>query len=283
METLIDRLRQSVTVPAFLVLSLWAIHGFFFVLHIDAGSYGLTPRSAEGLFGIITSPFVHANLTHLLSNSPPLFVLATGIIYFYRQTAVQAILLIYFLTQVFVWTFARGEAIGYDGLSHPVTHLGISGVVYGLFAFVLGMGVFQRNIKSIILGLLVVTYYGSMIWGVLPFQTGVSWESHLFGAIVGFLVAFAFRDIVEPDDDLTQGNSEAFRINRRVVVDKSSRPFFLPRYAFDGLREKYNAPPPPEDAGPGITPPSCGGTTVVLQPSTARTVGVGLIGSPPPG
>jgi hypothetical protein len=85
-----------------------------------------------------------------------------------------------------------------------------------------------------------------MIWGVLPLQTSVSWESHLFGAIVGFLVSYAFRDIVEPDDDITQGNVQSFRINRQVNIDKSNRPYFLPRYAFDGLREKYNAPPPPE-------------------------------------
>ncbi len=244
MEKLINSLRESVVVPAIIVLLLWAIHGALYVLHIDVGNYGLTPRSLSGLWGVATSPLVHANITHLASNTLPLFVLSTGVIYFYRQSAVQAIVLIYFLTQIFVWAFARSSALGLDGLSHPVTHLGISGVVYGLFAFVLGMGFFQRNIKSIILALLVITYYGSMIWGIFPTQEGISFESHLFGAIVGLIIAFAFQDIVEPDDEVTSGNKQSFRINRRVVVDKSNRPFFLDPYTFDGLREKYNAPPP---------------------------------------
>ncbi len=245
MQKVINSLRESLIVPSISVLLLWVIHGLLYFFHIETGDYGLTPRSASGLWGIITSPLVHANVEHLASNSLPLFVLSTGIIYFYRQTSVQSILLIYFLTQIFVWMFARGQAMGKDGISHTVTHLGISGVVYGLFAFVLGMGLFQRNIKSIILALLVITYYGSMIWGVLPFQASVSWESHLFGAIVGFLVSYAFRDIVEPDDEVTNGNAQSFRINKHVNIDKSNRPYFLPRYTFDGLREKYNAPPMP--------------------------------------
>ncbi len=266
MEKLINSLRESLIVPAIFVLLLWAIHGTLYVLHIDAGNYGLTPRTLEGLWGIITSPLVHANITHLASNSLPLFVLSTGVIYFYRQSATQAIVLIYFLTQVFVWAFARGQLLGHDGLNHPVTHLGISGVVYGLFAFVLGMGFFQRNIKSIILALLVITYYGSMIWGIFPFQTGVSFESHLFGAIVGLIIAFAFQDIVEPDDEVTSGNQQSFRINRRVTVDKSNRPSFLDPYTFDGLREKYNAPPPVfEDEQDPITQPSNAENPVTQQ------------------
>jgi hypothetical protein len=42
-----------------------------------------------------------------------------------------------------------------------------------------------------------------MMFGILPNQPGISWESHLFGGITGILVAYIMRSFnVKEDDDL---------------------------------------------------------------------------------
>jgi membrane associated rhomboid family serine protease len=73
-------------------------------------------------------------------------------------------------------------------------------VIYGLAAFVVFSGIFRRNLKSIALALIVGFYYGSMIHGVFPGQEGVSWESHLLGAMVGIFASFVFKNSIERDE-----------------------------------------------------------------------------------
>ena len=81
-----------------------------------------------------------------------------------------------------------------------VLHIGASGVIYGLISFIFWNGVFRRNIKSIVLALIILMLYSGMFLGVLPNQPGISWESHLIGAIVGIIVSFMFRHEVEKDE-----------------------------------------------------------------------------------
>jgi hypothetical protein len=40
--------------------------------------------------------------------------------------------------------------------------------------------------------------YGALVWGVLPIQPGVSWETHLAGALIGMALAIAFRHLDIP-------------------------------------------------------------------------------------
>jgi hypothetical protein len=66
-------------------------------------------------------------------------------------------------------------------------------VVYGLAGFLFFSGVFRREPRSIALSLVIAFFYGGMVWGVLPGQEGISWESHLFGLLAGAVVAFFLR------------------------------------------------------------------------------------------
>ena len=79
-------------------------------------------------------------------------------------------------------------------------HIGASGVVYGLATFIMGTGIFRRNIKSIVLALIVLFYYSGMFMSILPREEGVSWESHLYGGIIGLLVAWYYRNDLETDE-----------------------------------------------------------------------------------
>ncbi len=193
-----SRFYNSLHYPLTLTLLLWAILVVDYVLPFNFYILGILPRSVSGLWGIFTAPLVHGGLGHLLSNTAPFFFLSVLIFYFYERIAVPSIMMIWILTGVAVWLLGR-----------PVYHIGASGVVYGLVAFVFWSGIFRRSIQSIILALIVVFLYSGMFIGILPDQPGISWESHLFGALTGILVAYYFRkQIVSSDDEIPPHNPE---------------------------------------------------------------------------
>jgi len=185
-----QRLLSSLSLPFKFILLLWGIHILQLVSGADFGYLGVLAQDFRGLKGIFFSPLIHADFQHLISNSVPLFVLSAMVMYFYRRVAIASFASIYLLTGLAVWLFARGN----------VFHIGASGVVYGLVSFVFWTGIFRRSIKAIILALIVTFLYSGMFLGVLPNQEGISWESHLLGGVVGILVAYWFKDRIEPDE-----------------------------------------------------------------------------------
>ncbi len=220
MSTAYKKIMSNVIVPIYLVLILWVIHILKLTFNLNLSSYGVIARDWSGVKGIFTAPFIHGSIQHLMSNSVPLFVLSTMIILFYRKVAYQSILLIYVMTGAAVWMFSRPY----------VSHIGASGVVYGLVSFVFWSGLFRRNIKSIVLALIVTILYSGYALGVLPNQKGISWESHLFGAFVGIIVAFWYRDVRESDEEAQEPSW--------ANESSADSEYFLPRDAFDMTREE---------------------------------------------
>jgi membrane associated rhomboid family serine protease len=177
--------------PICFVLLLWFLFGIKEYWDITFGLKGVYPRKVHGLLGILTAPLIHSNVGHLISNTMPLIGLSAMLFIFYRRISYFGFFMIYILTGFVVWLFAR-----------QVFHVGSSGVVYGLVSFVFFNGLFRRSMISIMLALIVtVMYLGSgYFFGILPNQEGISWESHLFGAIVGAFVSFILKDVKEEDD-----------------------------------------------------------------------------------
>ncbi len=191
---------RSIRFPFVFIGILWIIHIAKVVLSLPLNKFGVLPRETYGLKGILASPLIHSDYGHLISNSLPSFVLLTMIFIFYRKVALKSFALIYLLTGVAVWLFA-----------HKAFHIGASGVVYGLVSFVFWSGIFRRNMKSIVLALVVTILYSGYFVGIVPNQPGISWESHLFGAIVGIFVAYLFRKQIEAEqeiDEYSQGEAE---------------------------------------------------------------------------
>lgn len=184
---------STLRIPLVFVAIIWGVHVLAWALDINLRTLGVFPRELLGLRGVIFSPLIHNDWEHLISNSTPLLVLSAIVLFFYRKVAVPAFLIIYFLSGLAVWLFAR-----------PAFHIGASGFIYGLVAFVFWNGVFRKNIKSIALALIVVFYYGSMIFGVLPLQEEVSWEGHLFGALAGVFASWLFKKSIEADEQKTK-------------------------------------------------------------------------------
>ncbi len=204
---------ESVKAAGVMVLVIWVFYIFQWLSGGDWGAWGIYPRRIWGMTGIITAPLVHGSWGHLASNSAPLFVLTGLTFYFYRKVAARSFTMIYLLTGIAVWLLAR-----------PVYHIGASGVVYGLVAFIFWNGIFRRSVRSIVLALLVLLFYAGMFMGVLPDQEGVSWESHLLGSLAGIFTSFWFKSELEEDEQ---------EHHRYVFGDETEKQFFLPGDAFE--------------------------------------------------
>ncbi|WP_348342964.1 rhomboid family intramembrane serine protease [Ignavibacterium sp.] len=181
MKNLLSKI-NFVLVPLSFPLLLWILHFTFNLLNIYPYKLGVYPRHLSGIIGVLTSPLIHSNYSHLISNTVPLAVMGLGIFYFYPKAAYKVFAFVYFCTGILVWLFAR-----------EVYHIGASGIVYAFVSYLFFSGIFRRDNKSITLSLIVVFLYGGLVWGVLPGLEGISWESHLFGAITGIIAAFVFR------------------------------------------------------------------------------------------
>lgn len=173
--------------PLFFPVLLWIIHLVSLFLNQDLSRLGLLPRKPVGLLGIITSPLIHGDFSHLISNTLPLIILGWIIFNFYSKVSYLLFFFIYLFTGLLVWIFAR-----------QVYHIGASGIVYGFVSFLFFSGIFRRDNKSIALALVITFLYGGLVWGILPGLDGISWESHLFGAITGLIAAYLFRKIDPP-------------------------------------------------------------------------------------
>lgn len=172
--------RAAVLMAAF-VLLLYVIESVDSIVDycIDCTA-GIEPRVVDGLDGILFAPLLHGSWDHLIGNTLPVLILgfltlATGI---GRGLAATAI----------VWIVA-GVGTWLTGGTGTV-HIGASSLVFGWLTYLICRGWFARRPGQIVLGVVVLVFYGSLLWGVLPGQDGISWQGHLFGAMGGLLAGW---------------------------------------------------------------------------------------------
>lgn len=177
------RFIYSLVFPGFFLLLLWAVKFFEIGMELSFVEGGVYPRRWSGLKGILFSPLIHGDWKHLLDNSMPVLLLSLALFYFYRDIAYKIWLLIYFLGGILLW-----------GVGREAYHIGASGLIYGLAAFLFLSGIIRRVRSLTAISLLVVFWYGSMVWGLLPFDFEVSFEAHITGAVSGIVLAIIYRD-----------------------------------------------------------------------------------------
>jgi membrane associated rhomboid family serine protease len=146
-------------------------------------TFGLRPRSADGLLDIFTFPLLHANLNHLLSNSFPLIIFGFLVFLAGLRVFLTALAFSWLGSGLTVWLIGNGGVT-----------VGSSGLVFGLFAFLLVRGFFNRSWRQILLAVVLFMGYGGILLGVLPlFSSYVSWQAHLGGAAGGVVAALLLR------------------------------------------------------------------------------------------
>lgn len=177
------RVMNSLFFPVVFLVLIWFIKFVEIYLGTDFIDAGVMPRTVRGLQGILFSPLIHGDWKHLFDNSIPIFLLSFALFYFYRGIAFTIYVFIYFIGGAILWMIGR-----------DAYHIGASGIIYGLAAFLFLSGVIRKVRHLMAMSLLVVFLYGSLIWGLLPFDYEVSWEGHLSGAVVGIALALLYRD-----------------------------------------------------------------------------------------
>lgn len=149
---------------------------------------GIRPLEADGLWGIVFAPVLHASWQHLMANTVPLLVLGFLMTLAGLSRFVWATAIVWILGGFGTWLIGDvGSGCG------PTDHIGASGLIFGWLAFLLVFGIFVRRMRDIIIGLVVMFAYGGVLLGAMPVLGrcgGVSWQGHLCGAIAGILAAY---------------------------------------------------------------------------------------------
>lgn len=161
---------------------LWGINICNWLMGSPLNALGIYPRHVVGLPGILFSPILHQNFSHLFFNTIPLFALGLAILAKGVSTLVNVTLIVVILGGFGVWLFAR-----------RAVHIGASGLVSGYFGYILAMAYFEPSITTSLLAIVVVYYFGSIFLGIFPQEAKISWESHLFGFLSGVASAFLLQ------------------------------------------------------------------------------------------
>lgn len=161
--------------PVLVLLALmWVSEIVDLLAPVNLDQWGIRPRDTGHLVGIVLSPFLHLGFGHLMANTTSLLILGALLALSTRH--------LWLVTTAVV--LLGGIGVWLIGGSHSV-HIGASGIVYGYAAFLAVYGFVARHFWQAVLGIVVIGLYWSLLWGVLPGRSGISWEAHLFGALAG--------------------------------------------------------------------------------------------------
>lgn len=145
---------------------------------------GVKPRTLVGLRNILIAPFLHANVGHLAANTFPFLILGAFVLIRRRQDFLFVTVASALVSGLGVWLLGAGNSV----------HVGLSGVIFGYMGYLLLRAYFERSMVSMALAVLALIFCGGMIFGLLPFQRGVSWLGHVFGFLGGGASAYLLAD-----------------------------------------------------------------------------------------
>lgn len=177
---------EAIIYPILILTIMWSVFAIDRSFELSLYKYGVKPSTLEGLKGIIFMPFIHGqnDFSHIINNSIPTAILLGTLIYFYRSVAIYVVLFVWLGGGLLLWAVAQNTGS---------YHIGMSGILYGLFGFLLVSGFLRKYLPLQAISLFVVFIYGSLVWGIFPTEERISWEGHLFGLLVGIITAFSFR------------------------------------------------------------------------------------------
>ncbi len=173
---------------ALLVMGLWLLEGLDQASNNALDSYGIRPRTDEGLLSVFVAPWLHGGWAHLVSNTLPFFVLGIIVLLEGWRSWARATLIVLLASGATVWLLAPTNSLT----------LGASGIVFGWLVYLLVRGFFTGSPGQIATGVVVFLFYGGMLWGVLPSDAAVSWQAHLGGALGGILAARSRGKVARP-------------------------------------------------------------------------------------
>ena len=168
--------------PILFLIIMWVVKLIEYNFGLSFAHYGVFPQSFSGLKGILFSPFIHKDFSHLINNSYPVLILGGMLFSFYKKIAPQLFVWLFFIAGFWLWVIGR-----------PSFHIGASGIIYALASFLFVSGIIRKNPRLSAISMLIIFLYGSLIWGLLPTKEPISWEGHLAGFLAGVVVAVFYR------------------------------------------------------------------------------------------
>ncbi len=180
-----DSLQRALRISSAWILLIFLVMLVSRLSPIPFESFGVRPRTLTGLPGVLLMPLLHANFPHILANALPLFILLTLLFWDRRYRPWTTLPLIWLASGLGTWLIGRGG----QWRGEIVVHIGASGVVFGLVAYLIVAGVLIQSWRSAFIGILVFLFFGGMFLGMIPQAGPVSWEGHLSGAVAGVWAA----------------------------------------------------------------------------------------------
>lgn len=190
--------RYNVSILFFVIILLWMIKIVELYFNFSFFFLGIYPLKIEGLTGLFFAPLLHGSLDHLIANTFPLILLGMLLIFVFKRHLLIIVISLYFLPNIFVWFFGRTGAY----------HIGASTFIYGMASLVFFTGIFEKKSTWLVLSLIIVFLYGGLVWGLFPQKLTISFESHISGAVVGFILAYILKGkhdtTIESAKDITK-------------------------------------------------------------------------------
>ena len=186
--------------PLLLVFLIWIVFWVEDTFHYNFTKYGIYPLKLSGLKGIVFSPLIHANISHILHNTLPLFIASSFLFYHYRSVSWRVLIYGWLLTGMGTWLLGRSSY-----------HIGISGINNMLISFLFFSGIIIGYYRLIAVSMIVVFLYGSIVWLMFPIIDYISWEGHLSGFLSGLLLAIFYAIRIKqfyPDKNNVKINPE---------------------------------------------------------------------------
>ncbi|GAA3737782.1 rhomboid family intramembrane serine protease [Spinactinospora alkalitolerans] len=167
---------------------MWILEIFDHLAGNALDGFGIYPWSIDRLGHVFTAPFLHFGFDHLIANTIPMLVLGALVAFSGLGRFIGASLIIVIVSGMGVWLTSPPGSVT----------LGASGLIFGYFGFLVLRGIIERKTVDIVIMICVVIFYGTMIFGVLPQQSGVSWQAHLFGFLGGLFAAYVLPTRTRP-------------------------------------------------------------------------------------
>jgi membrane associated rhomboid family serine protease len=156
---------------------LWIVQIVNVADHYGLDRFGLRPRTAAGLWGVLTEPFLHSSWGHLLSNTIAFILIGGAVLLGGVRAWLIATAIIVVVGGLLTWLIAPTGVI-----------VGASGLIFGWLGYLIARAYFSRRLRWIVAAFIVVAFFSGLLSGLVPnYNTDVSWQSHLCGFAAGIL------------------------------------------------------------------------------------------------
>ena len=226
-----NRLFYALWTTGLFIVLIWGVYGINEAFELNWRRFGNHPRDWNAWHGVLTFPFLHGDLEHLWNNTATFFTLNGLLFYFYRSIALKLWCGLFLLSGTGLWIFAEGG-----------NHIGASGLIYALAAFLFLSGIIRKSRLLLRVTLVVAFLYGGMVWWMLPIDAHISWEGHVSGAASGVILAILFRKKGPlPDAEVYPDDLPAEPLPKWWAEAHPNHPDVIAQREFDATNSPSNA------------------------------------------